>query len=96
MVQIGRIQGFTREMGKHQEQFLTVPIRDMAYLNEKNEVVDRGMQAAFLLTDEEIEKLKSGEPLILEMQGTDWIPMKMMVGDPMKEFYESQGGNNES
>jgi len=79
-MQIGRIDGCTRVLGKSQG-YLGLPLRDVV---ENCSVGGEGtpaMQTAWLPTPEEIEAINSGAPIILTVIGTAHPPVRMETGE---------------
>lgn len=79
-MQIGRIQGATRVLGQRQG-YLGLPLRD-GVINDK--VTGPGtpvMETAWLLSNDEIDQLRSGAPLILRVVGTNHPPVMLYVSE---------------
>ncbi len=81
---IGRIKGWTRVIGKSQG-YLGLPLRDIT-TNDRVMTKDvPAMESSWILTPEEIEKIKNGAPIILRVLGTGHPPVYMYVGDEPAE-----------
>jgi len=79
-MQIGRITGTTRVIGKSQG-YLGLPLRDITIDCKVNGPDFPAMETAWLPTQEEIAAISSGAPIILRILGTVHPPVLVYVGD---------------
>lgn len=79
-MQIGRIEGATRVLGKSQG-YLGLPIRDVVVECAVNGPC-RAMETAWLPTPAEIEAIVAGAPVILRVLGVGHPPVMLEVGTP--------------
>lgn len=79
-MQIGRIQGFTRVLGKSQG-YLGLPVRDVIITEAVNGPGTPAMETAWLPTPAEIEAINAGAPIILRILGTGHPPVMLEVGE---------------
>jgi hypothetical protein len=77
----GMITRHTRIMGKNQEEYKSLAIRDETI--EFDPPLGRApvMRSAWIPTPAELRRLKAGEPVILSILGTSWPPVMLHVGD---------------
>lgn len=80
-MQIGRIQGATRELGK-QQGYIGLPVRDIVIDTKVDGPATPAMETAWLPDPEEIAKIAAGAPIILRVLGNIHPPVNMYVGDP--------------
>lgn len=78
-MQIGRIEGATRVLGKSQG-YLGLPIRDCTMSTSVDGPATPVMQTAWLPTPDEIAAIMSGAPVILSIVGTGHPPVMIGVG----------------
>lgn len=85
-MQIKRIAGFTRELGKSQG-YLGLPVLDY---EDKNGV--HNMASAWEVGREEIDRLRNGASLVLNIMAppNGHPPVAMWVGDPVENSDDSQ------
>ncbi|WP_157014863.1 hypothetical protein [Mesorhizobium xinjiangense] len=79
-MQIGRIQGCTRVLGKSQG-YLGLPVRDVIITEAVNGTGTPAMETAWLPTPAEIEAINNGAPIILRIIGTGHPPVMVEVGE---------------
>ena len=79
-MQIGRIQGWTRELGKGQG-YLGLPLRDTVITCTVGGTGTPAMETAWLPTPDEIARINAGAPVILRVIGTAHPPVMLEVGD---------------
>lgn len=79
-MEIGRIQGTTRVLGKSQG-YLGLPIRDVLLNDSVNGPQTPAMQTAWFPSPDELDALKSGAPLILTILGSGHPPVMLGVGE---------------
>jgi hypothetical protein len=80
-MQIGRIEGATRELGKSQG-YLGLPVRDVVLECSVGGPGTPAMETAWLPTPDEIAAIQAGAPVILRLLGTAHPPVMMYVGRP--------------
>jgi hypothetical protein len=80
LVQIGRIQGWTRELGKCQG-YLGLPLRDTLVTCTVGGTGTPAMETAWLPTPDEIARINAGAPIILRVISTAHPPVMLEVGD---------------
>jgi hypothetical protein len=81
-MQIGRITGATRVLGKEQG-YMALPVRDehvSVTLNGDGRRVP-SMVTAWLPTPKELEALNAGAPVHVRILGTEHPPIMVTVGD---------------
>lgn len=74
-MQVGRIKGFTRELGKAQG-FLGLPVRDVMV-----DGTTPAMQTVWMPTPDELAALNNGAPIMVTLWGTGHPPIKLGIGD---------------
>ena len=79
-MQIGRIQGCTRVLGRSQG-YLGLPVRDVIITEVVNGPGTPAMETAWLPTPAEIAAITAGAPIILRVLGTAHPPIMMEVGE---------------
>jgi hypothetical protein len=79
-MQIGRIEGATRVLGKSQGYY-GLPIRDVEIACSVNGPATPAMETAWLPTAAELEALNAGAPIILRLLGTSHPPVMVEVGE---------------
>ncbi len=79
-MQIGRIQGCTRVLGKSQG-YLGLPLRDVVIDEAVNGPGTPAMETAWLPTPSELAALNAGAPVILRILGTVQPPVMVEVGE---------------
>jgi len=72
-----RIEGFTREMGKHQDEYFTVAIRDVV-----DETGTPYMVSAWEPTPQELATLQAGGSVQLWIMGTQFPPVALVCKEP--------------
>lgn len=80
-MQIGRIPGTTRVLGKTQG-YLGLPIRDKEMFDKALEKKVNSMTSAWLPTPKELEILNSGGAVHVTIFGPDHPPMLVSCGEP--------------
>lgn len=78
-MEIGRIQGTTRRLGKSQGYY-GLPVRDILVNDTVTGPNSPAMETAWLPSVEEIALLLAGAPLILRVMGTGHPPVMIYVG----------------
>lgn len=78
-MQIGRIEGTTRVLGQSQG-YLGLPVRDELIECEVDGPLTPAMTTAWLPTQEEIDAIAAGAPILLRVLGTAHPPVMLMVG----------------
>ena len=78
-MQIGRIEGFTRELGKSQG-YLGLPVKDVVLNCNVAGEKTNAMQTAWLPTPKEIDAINNGAPIILTLHGMQHPPVMIEVG----------------
>jgi hypothetical protein len=78
-MQIGRIEGATRVLGKSQG-YLGLPLRDVVINCSVGGEQTPAMETAWLPTTEEIAAITAGAPIILRVIGTTHPPVMLEVG----------------
>lgn len=81
MMQIGRIEGATRVLGK-QQGYLGLPVRDETIDDAVNGPNTRAMVTAWLPTPAELTALNAGAAIHLRVLGTAHPPVMLSVGLP--------------
>lgn len=79
MVSITRIKDCTHVLGEAQG-YLPLPVRRETIMTESGAINTVSM--AFTLSPDEIDMLKAGEPLIVNLIGWAVPPIMFKVGDP--------------
>lgn len=79
-MQIGRIQGCTRVLGKSQG-YIGLPIRDIRIDDPVSGPNAPAMETAWIPTAEEIAAIQRGAPIILRILGTGHPPVMLYVGE---------------
>jgi hypothetical protein len=79
-MQIGRIQGATRVIGKSQG-YIGLPLRDVVINDAVNGPATPAMETAWLPSPAEIEAIVAGAPIILRVLGTAHPPVMLEVGE---------------
>ncbi len=79
-MQIGRIEGCTRVLGKSQGYF-GLPLRDVTINDSVTGPGTPAMETAWLPTPKEIEAIVAGAPIILRVLGTAHPPVMINVGE---------------
>lgn len=83
-MQIGRIQGATRVLGKSQG-YLGLPLRDVVISSTVDGPEPPAMETAWLPSPDEIARINAGAPVILRVLGTAHPPVMVDVGEPPAE-----------
>jgi len=78
-MQIGRIEGCTRVLGKSQG-YLGLPLRDITINDFVGGPGTPAMETAWLPTPAEIAAINAGAPIILRVLGTAHPPVMLMTG----------------
>ncbi|UPU01130.1 hypothetical protein J4G48_0031895 [Bradyrhizobium barranii subsp. apii] len=79
-MQIGRITGATRVIGKSQG-YLGLPLRDILIDCPVNGTNTPAMETAWLPTPEEIAAIVAGAPVLLRILGNQHPPVLVYTGD---------------
>ena len=79
-MQIGRIEGCTRVLGKRQG-YLGLPLRDVIINDTVTGPDTPAMETAWLPTPKEIAAIAAGAPIILRIIGNAHPPVMMEVGE---------------
>lgn len=79
-MQIGRIQGCTRVIGKAQG-YLGLPLRDIIINDSVTGPNTPAMETAWFPTPEELAALVAGAPIILRVVGSGHPPVMLFTGD---------------
>lgn len=82
-MEIGRIQGATRVLGKAQN-YLGLPVRDTTVNCSVNGPDTPCMETAWIPNPAELERIAAGAPVILRILSADprHPPVMLMVGEP--------------
>lgn len=80
-MQIGRIEGATRVLGKSQG-YLGLPLRDVEINCSVGGERTPAMETAWLPTPKEIAAIVAGAPIVLRVIGTTHPPVMLEVGSP--------------
>lgn len=80
-MQIGRIEGTTRMLGKSQG-YLGLPVRDVVLNCSVNGPETPAMETAWHPTPAELEALNSGASVVLRVLGVLHPPVMVYVGQP--------------
>lgn len=83
-MQIGRIKGATRVIGKSQG-YMGLPLRDEVINDSVNGEGTPAMVTAWLPTPKELEALNAGAPVHVRILGTGHPPIMVEVGEPPDE-----------
>lgn len=83
-MQIGRIDGCTRVLGKSQG-YLGLPLRDVTLNDAVNGPETPAMQTAWLPTPAEIAAINAGAPIILTVLGVSHPPVMIGTGEAPDE-----------
>ncbi len=83
-MQIGRIPGCTRVIGKSQG-YLDLPLRDNVDIDKTNEQEPPTMTSAWLLTPKELAILNAGGALHVTIFGNIHPPIRVECGEPPDE-----------
>lgn len=84
-----RPAGATRNMGRGQEEFFSVWVRDevRTFAEPSGDLYQaRCMICCFEPTPDELVKLNEGKAIYLSIMGTGFPPISVTVGDPSPEF----------
>lgn len=79
-MEIGRIQGCTRTIGKSQG-YIGLPLRDVLENCGVGDENTPAMQSAWFPSPEELAAMNAGAPIILTVIGTAHPPVRLGVGD---------------
>ena len=79
-MQIGRISGCTRVLGKSQG-YLGLPLRDVLINDSVTGPNTPAMETAWFPTPDELAALNNGAPVILRVVGTGHPPVMLTTGD---------------
>lgn len=79
-MEIGRIQGCTRVIGKSQGYY-GLPLRDIVVNDTVTGPETPAMETAWLPTPEELAALNAGAPIILRVVGRGHPPVMVYVGE---------------
>jgi len=82
-MQIGRIKGTTRVLGKSQG-YIGLPVRDITVRDNKTGETYNAMESAHLLSHDEVDALLRGAPMIMRVMGTAHPPMMLYVDKDWK------------
>lgn len=80
-MEIGRIQGCTRTIGRSQGYY-GLPLRDIVINDTVTGPNTPAMETAWLPTPEELAALNAGAPIILRVCGTGHPPVMIYTGEP--------------
>lgn len=80
-MQIGRIPGCTRVLGKSQG-YLGLPVKDLEVIDKTNGEKTNSMTTAWLPTPKELEILNAGGAVHVIIYGTVHPPIRVECGDP--------------
>lgn len=83
-MQIGRIEGCTRVLGKAQG-YLGLPLRDIVINDAVNGPDTPAMETAWFPTPDELEAIAGGAPVILRVLGTQHPPVMLLTGEKPDE-----------
>lgn len=83
-MQIGRIEGCTRVLGKSQG-YLGLPLRDIVINSTVTGPDTPAMETAWFPTPKEIEAIAAGAPVILCVVGSAHPPVMVTVGELPKD-----------
>ncbi len=83
-MQIGRIEGATRVLGK-QQGYLGLPLRDGHFDCSVNGTRTPAMTTAWVPTPKELAALAAGAAVHVSILGTAHPPIMVDVGEPPKE-----------
>lgn len=79
-MQILRIKGFTRELGKSQG-YLGLPVKDIVRNDSVTGPDTPAMQTAWEPLPDELERINAGAPIIVEIIGINHPPIMLKVGE---------------
>jgi hypothetical protein len=79
-MQIGRIEGATREIGKSQG-YEGLPVRDVVLNCSVNGEGTPAMETAWIPTPAELARLNKGASIVLRILGTGHPPVMIEVGN---------------
>lgn len=79
-MEIGRIQGTTRVIGKSQGYY-GLPLRDIIINDTVTGPETPAMETAWFPTPEELAALQAGAPIILRVVGTGHPPVMLYTGE---------------
>ncbi|RWQ56514.1 MAG: hypothetical protein EOS82_03185 [Mesorhizobium sp.] len=79
-MQIGRIQGCTRTIGKSQG-YIGLPLRDIVINDSVTGPNTPAMETAWFPTLEELNALVAGAPIILRVVGAGHPPVMLYAGE---------------
>ncbi|TIM16226.1 MAG: hypothetical protein E5Y67_03265 [Mesorhizobium sp.] len=79
-MQIGRIQGCTRTIGKSQG-YIGLPLRDIVINDSVTGPNTPAMETAWFPTVEELTALVAGAPIILRVVGAGHPPVMLYAGE---------------
>jgi len=79
-MQIGRIEGCTRVIGKSQG-YIGLPLRDIAINDSVNGPNTPAMETAWFPTPDELAALNAGAPVILRVLGNGHPPVMLYTGN---------------
>jgi hypothetical protein len=82
-MQIGRIEGCTRVLGKSQG-YLGLPLRDVTINCTVGGPDTPAMETAWFPTPGEMNAILAGAPIILRVLGTGHPPVMLYAGEPPK------------
>jgi len=88
-MQIGRIEGCTRVLGKSQG-YLGLPLRDVVINCTVNGEGSPAMETAWFPTPAEIDAINSGAPVILRVLGTSHPPVMLSTGNAPDDASEQE------
>lgn len=79
-MEIGRIEGATRVLGKSQGYY-GLPIRDVLLNDSVNGPDTPAMQTAWFPTPDELAAINAGAPIVLTVLGRGHPPVMLSTGD---------------
>lgn len=79
-MEIGRIQGCTRVIGRSQGYY-GLPLRDIVIDDSVTGPQTAAMESAWMPTPEEIAAIVAGAPIILRVIGTGHPPVMLYTGE---------------
>ncbi|TPN79994.1 hypothetical protein [Mesorhizobium sp. B1-1-2] len=82
-MQIGRIEGCTRVIGKSQG-YIGLPLRDILINDSVSGPDTPAMETAWFPTPDEIAAINAGAPVILRVLGTGHPPVMLLTGEVPK------------
>jgi hypothetical protein len=80
MMEIGRIQGTTRVIGKSQGYY-GLSVRDITVNDSVTGPETPAMETAWMPTPDELAAISAGAPIILRIMGTGHPPVILYTGD---------------